>query len=95
MHGEVEHLGNVQSLVAHLESFVVVALALAHVAGNVHVGQKVHFNPDLPVAAASLATPAAHVKTEPPRFVAAFAGVLGHGKDIAYFVKNLGIGGRV
>ena len=74
---------------------MVVTLAPAHVAGDVYVGQEVHFHADLPVAAARLAAPALHVEAEPPRLVAALAGVRGHGEDVADLIEDFGICRRV
>jgi hypothetical protein len=44
LHGEVEDLGDVEALVADLEGLAPVAFALAHVAGDVDVGEEVHFD---------------------------------------------------
>ena len=94
-YGHVQHFRDVQPPIADFEGFVIVALAPAHVAGDVHVGQEVHFHADLTVAAARLAASALDVEAEPPRLVAALAGVRGHGEDVADLVEDLGIGSRV
>src|SRR5439155_25961082 len=54
----VEHSGDRLAFELDLERLAIVTLALAHVAGDVHVGQEMH--PDLndAVALASLAAPA-------------------------------------
>ena len=57
-YGHVQHFRDVQPPIADFEGFVIVALAPAHVAGDVHVGQEVHFHADLTVAAARLAASA-------------------------------------
>ena len=72
--GHVEHIGNRLSLVAHLQCFAVIALTMTSLAGYHHIGQKVHFNGFVAVAAASFASPALHVEREPARFVAANLG---------------------
>ena len=74
---------------------MVVAAALADIAGHVDVGQEMHLHPDLAVAAAGLAAAAAHVEAEASGLVAALAGVGGHGEDVADLVEDLGVGGRV
>ena len=62
----VEHVGDGLLAVLHLERLAVVALALAHVAGDVDVGQEVHLDLDDAVAGAGLAAPALHVEREAP-----------------------------
>ena len=56
---------------AHLERLAVVALALAHLARHVDVGQEVHLDLHEPVALTRLAASALHVEREAPRPVAA------------------------
>ena len=62
------HLEDVRdraALVPHLERLAVVAVALAHLARDVDVGEEVHLDLDLTVARAVLAPPAANVEREP------------------------------
>ncbi len=54
LNGHVEHFGDILALVADLQRFPVVALALADVAGHVDVGQEVHLDLDDAVALARL-----------------------------------------
>ena len=91
----VENLGDVAALEGHLQGVAVVALALAQLAGHVHVGQEVHLDADGAVTPAGLAAPALHVEREPSRHVAANAGLGGVGEQLADVVKNPGVGGRV
>ena len=72
----VEHVGDALALEAHLERLAVIALAVALLAGHVHVGKEVHLDLDLPVPAAHLATAALDVEAEAPRLVAARARLL-------------------
>src|SRR5439155_22487065 len=53
----VEHLGDVAALEAHLERLAVVARALARLTRNVDVREGGHFDLDLAVATARLASP--------------------------------------
>src|SRR5262245_13918512 len=69
----VEHVGDRLALEQHLERLAVVALALADVAGDVDIGQKVHLDLDHAVALAGFATPALDVEAETPGLVAARA----------------------
>ena len=78
-----------------LQRLAVVALALAHVAGDIHVGQEVHFHADHAVAFAGFAASAAHVEGEAPRAVAALAGRGHAGKQFADGREEPGVGGGV
>ena len=44
IHRHIQHFINVLALVLYFQRFTVVALTLAHFAGNIDIGQKVHFN---------------------------------------------------
>jgi len=57
-HRQVQDLRDVLALVEHFQRLAVVALAVADVAGHVHVGQKVHLDLDHAVALAGLAAAA-------------------------------------
>src|SRR3954468_1011587 len=67
----VEHVGDRVALELHLERLAVVARAVAHVAGDVDVGQEVHFDLYEAVALARLAPPALDVEAEAAGLVAA------------------------
>jgi hypothetical protein len=67
----LEHLGDVLALVVHAQRVAVVALAVAHLAVDVHVGQEVHLDLDRAVARARLAAAALDVEAEPARLIAA------------------------
>src|SRR6202030_1374427 len=67
----VEHVGDRFPLEQHVERFAIVALALADVAGDVDVRQKVHLDLDDAVALAGLAAAALDVEREAARLVAA------------------------
>ena len=68
---QLEHVGDAQAAEAHLERLAIVALALAHLARHVDVGQEVHLDLHEPVALTRLAAAALHVEREAPRPVAA------------------------
>ncbi len=91
----VEHLGDRLALVVDLQRLPVVAGAVAHLAGDVDVGQEVHLDLDGAVAGARLAAPALDVEAEAPGLVAAHLG-LGRGREqLAHVVEDAGVGGRV
>ena len=91
----LEHLGDVLALVADLERLAVVALALADLAGHVHVGQEVHLDLDLPVALAGLAAAALDVEAEAAGLVAAQLALGRLREELADVVEHAGVGGRV
>ena len=78
-HRHVEHVGDRLVPVTHLQRLAVVAFALADVAGDIDVGQKVHLDLDDAVALAGFAAAALDVEREPPRQIAARLG-LGQGR---------------
>ena len=43
-YGHIQHLADVFAFVLHFEGFAVVAFAVAHFAGHIHVGQEVHLH---------------------------------------------------
>src|SRR5439155_11622727 len=62
---------------------------------DVDVGQEVHLDLDLPVAAADLAAPALDVEREAPRLVTARSRLLGLGEQVADDVEQPGVRRRV
>ena len=92
-------MGDVFALVLHLQGFAVVALAVAHIAGHIHIGQKVHFHLDHAVALAGFAaTPAlggSDVERKPPRPVTALARHRHLGHQLANGGEQAGVGGGV
>ena len=95
VHGHLEDLVDVLPLVAHLEGLAVVAMALADLAGHVHVGQEVHLDLDDAVAGARLAAPALDVEGKAVGLVAPGLGVGRLGEHVADHVEQAGVGGRV
>ena len=91
----LEHVGDRLALEADLERLAVVALAVALLAGHVDVGQEVHLDLDLAVAAADLAAPALDVEAEPAGLVAARPRLAGLGVELADVVEDVGVGRRV
>ena len=93
--GHVEHVGDRPALEADLERLAVVALAVALLAGHVHVRQEVHLDLDLAVAAADLAAAALHVEGEAARLVPARPRLLRARVELADVVEQPDVGGRV
>ena len=93
--GHVEHIGDALSLELHLERFAVVAVAVADVAGDIDIGQEVHFDLDQPVAGAGFAAPALDVEAEAAGLVAAREAFRQAGEPVADVGEGAGIGGGV
>ena len=60
--GHIEHVGDRLALEQHLQRLAIVALAMAHIAGDINVGQEVHLDLDHAVALAFFAAPALDVE---------------------------------
>jgi hypothetical protein len=71
-----QYFVDVLALVLHLERLAVVTLAVADIAGNIHVGQEVHLDLDQAVALTCLAAAALDVEREPAGSITALAGLL-------------------
>src|SRR5437588_1214830 len=93
--GHGEDVGDAPSLEADLERLAVVAASVTLLAGDVDVGQEVHLDLDLAVAAADLAAPALDVEAEAPGLVAARAGLVRLREEIADNVEQPGVGGGI
>ncbi len=95
LRGHVQNLGDVLFLVLDLQSLPVVPGAVADLAGNVHVRQKVHFDLHQAVAAAGLAPAALDVEGEAARAIAPDFRVVGGGKEVPDVVKKSRISGGI
>ena len=91
----VEHVGDRLSLEADLERLLVVSLAMALLAGHVYVGQEVHLDLDLPIAAADLTATALDVEREAASFVTARPSLRGLREEVADNVEEACVSGRV
>ena len=91
----LQHIGNGLAFVVHLQRFVIVAMPMAHFAGNVDIRQKVHLHLDRTVALACLAAAALHIEGKTPLIEAANFRLIGLRKHIADEIKHLRVGGRI
>ncbi len=91
----LEHLVDVLPAVADLERLAVVALAVADIAGDVDVGQEMHFHLRHAVALAGLAAPALHVEGEAPCVVPAPARLRHAGEKLADRREEARVGRRI
>ena len=62
LHGHVQHIGDALALVVDLQGLAVVALALALLAGDVDIWEKVHLDAQQAIALALIAAPALDVE---------------------------------
>ena len=93
--GEIEDVVDAVSLVADGESFGIVATAAAEFAGDVNIGQEIHFDAAQAFALAGFAAATFDVEAEAARLVAAFAGFRKHGEKLAYRGEDTGVGGGI
>src|ERR1700739_2967443 len=76
----------------HLERLAVIALALADVAGDIDIGQKVHLDLDDAISLAGLAAPALDIEGEPARLIAACLGLRKPREPFADRREGAGVG---
>ncbi len=93
--GERQDVGDRAAAVGDLERLGVVARAVARRAGRVDAGQEQQLDHDRALALAGRAAPLGHVEREPAGVVAAGAGGLGLGEQLAHVVEQPGVGGEV
>src|SRR3984893_10931916 len=91
----VEHVGDALAAEQHFEGLAVVAAALADVALDIDVRQKMHLDLDDAVALAGLAAPALDVEREAAGQIAARLGLGEPGEPVADRREAAGIGRRV
>ena len=94
-YGHRQHVGDARVAEADLERVLVVAAALAHLAGDGDVGQELHLDLHVPVALASLAPPALHVEREAPRHIAARLRLRQRREELADGRERARVGGGV
>ena len=63
----LQQIGDRMALIFHLQRFVIIAPAAAHVAGDIDVRKEIHFDALQAVALAGFAAPALHVEAEAAR----------------------------
>ena len=90
-----QHVVNALALVLDFQRFAVVTPAAAHLAGDVHVGEEVHFYLYNAVAAAVFASAARNVEGKSARRVTARLCVRKFGKKFPYGGENARVSGGV
>ncbi|EAT07204.1 hypothetical protein SKA58_11960 [Sphingomonas sp. SKA58] len=91
----VEHVGDRLALEFHLQRLAIVARAVAHVAGDIDVGEEVHLDLEHAVALAGFAAAALDVEAEAAGLVAARLRFGEAGEPVADVGEGAGIGRRV
>ena len=74
LHRHMQHIGDGFVLIAHFQRFAVVALAFAHLAFHIDIGQEMHLDFGDAIALTGFATPALDVEGKPPGFISACFG---------------------
>ena len=92
IHGHVQHVGDILSLVSDLECLPVVAAAAADLTLDIDVGEEVHLDLFHAVAFARFAASAFHIEAEASDIVAANARGGQAGKEFAHRPEGAGVG---
>src|SRR5207249_3250200 len=92
---QVEHLVNRAAAVANLQHLRLEALAVALVARNEHVRQKLHLDADLALALAGLASAPRDVERKVTRGQAAGARIFGRREQLPNRIEGLQVGDGV
>jgi len=95
LHRHLQHVGDGEALVFHLQRLAVVAGTFADVALHVDIGQEVHLDHVHSLPAAGLAAAPLHVETELAHLVAPGLGLHRGSEHLADGVERTGVGGRV
>ena len=93
--GHVEHVGYALAAEAHLERLAVVALAATLFARHKDVGQEVHLDGPVAVAATAFTASALHVEREAAGLVAPDACLRQFDEELAYVREDIRIGGGI
>ena len=91
----VQHFGDVLAPEEHFQRLAVVALAVADLAGDGYVREKLHFDDFVAVTGAFFAAPALHVEAEAARLVATRLRFRHRGEHVTDDGEGAGVGGRV
>ena len=70
--GHVKHIGDTLTLVSHFEGLAVIAFAMTDLTGYLNVGQEVHLDGLVAIAATCLATASLYIEGEASWLVAAY-----------------------
>ena len=91
----VEHIRDVLALKAHLQRFAVIALAVAHLTGHIHVREKMHFDLQQTVSGAGLAAASACIEGKPSCLIASQTRILRRCKKCSNVIEQSRISRRI
>ena len=95
LHRHIQHIIDILSLVANLQSFPVITLSVTNLAGHIDIRQEMHLNLYNTVSGAGFTSSSLHIEGKPPLGIASFLGILGAGEEVTNQVKDACIGCRV
>ena len=93
--GHVEHISDTFAFEAHFERFAVVAFAVAGFARHIHIGEKVHLDGFVAIAAAGFAATTFDIEGEATGLVGTYLGFGKIDKEGANVVEHASVGGWV
>src|SRR5207237_8986448 len=93
--GQTEYVRDATALVSNLQRLTVIPVALADFAGDIHIGEEMHFDLDQAVSLAGLAAAALDVEGEPAGSVASHLGVGQLGEQLANRGEEPGVRRRI
>ena len=93
--GHVEHISDAFAFEAHFERFAVVAFAVAGFARHIHIGEKVHLDGFVAIAAAGFAATTFDVEGETTGLVGTYLSFRKIDKEGADVVEHASVGSRI
>ncbi len=93
--GHVKPIGDAFAFEAHFECLAVVAFAVAGFARHIHIGEKIHLDGFVAIAAAGFAATAFDIEGEATGLVGTYLGFGKIDKEGADVVEHACVGGRV
>ena len=95
LHGHIQHIIDILSLIIDLQRLTVIALPAADLAGYIYVRKEMHLHLQDPVAGTGLAPSALHIKGKPALGIALRLCVRRRRKKITDQIEHAGIGRRI
>ena len=93
--GHIEHIGDGLALIAYLERLAIITLAMTLLAGHLNIGQEVHLDGLITIAATGFAAATLDIEREAAGLIATDLGLGQVDEERADIAEHTGIGGRI